>query len=267
MTRVGLTLPSFRDSPEPAIEVARASEAAGVDAVFAFDHLFRTGPSGKRPAIEAFTLLGAVAVETERVALGTLVARASLRPAATLAHLFDTVQRVSHGRLIAAIGTGDEESRIENETFGLDFGTLEERLAMLGNSVAAAMGRGYPVWVAGTSAAVRTMAAGADGWNRWGGTPERFAAGAEHVRSLSSNSSVLSWAGLVVMGENEAAAQRKRERLDPAPEVIVGGPERVAEQLRAYIAAGAAWVIAGPLDSSDPENSAILGEMVAPLLV
>lgn len=276
MTRVGLTLPSFRDSPEPAIEVARASEAAGVDAVFAFDHLFRTGASGKRPAIEAFTLLGAVAVETERIAMGTLVARASLRPAATLAHLFDTVQRVSHGRLIAAIGTGDEESRIENESFGLDFGTLEERLAMLGNSVAAAMGRGYPVWVAGTSAAVRTMAAGADGWNRWGGTPERFAAGAEHVRSLaagssstasSSSSCVLSWAGLVVMGENEAAAQRKRERLSPAPEVIVGGPERVAEQLRAYIAAGAAWVIAGPLDSSDPENSAILGEMVAPLLV
>ena len=41
MTRVGVTLPSFRDSPEPAIAMARAADAAKLDAVFAFDHLFR----------------------------------------------------------------------------------------------------------------------------------------------------------------------------------------------------------------------------------
>jgi alkanesulfonate monooxygenase SsuD/methylene tetrahydromethanopterin reductase-like flavin-dependent oxidoreductase (luciferase family) len=271
VTRVGITLPSFRDTPEPAITLARGAEASGLDAVFVFDHLFRTGPRGRRPAIEAFTLLGAIAVETERVAIGPLVARASLRPAATLAHLFDTVHRVSHHRLIAAIGTGDEESRVENETFGLEFGSVEERLAALGQSVAAAMGRGYPVWVGGTSAAVRSLASGANGWNRWGGTPARFAAGAEHVRSLTVEATggahcVLSWGGLVVVGADEAAAERKRARLDPPPGVIVGGPERVAEQLREYVAAGAEWIIAGPVDSSDSENPAIFGELVAPLL-
>ena len=275
MTSVGITLPSFRDTPEPAIAVARAGEGAGLDAVFAFDHLFRRGvrdPDVRRPAIEAFTLLGAVAAETERIAIGPLVARATLRPPATLAHLFDTVQRVSGGRLIAGIGAGDHESRSENESFGLEFGTVEDRLLALEHARDAAMGRGYPVWVGGTLAAVRTIAAGADGWNRWGGTPARFAAGVEHMRSRSTGDDASgvrcmpSWGGLVVLGEDEAAAKRKQERLDPAPGVIVGGPERVAERLREYVVAGAEWIIAGPVDSSDLDNAAILGERIAPLL-
>ena len=266
MTLVGITLPSFRDTAEPAIVVARAAEDAGLDAVFSFDHLFRTGKSGLRPAIEGFTMLGAIAAETERIALGPLVARATLRPPATLAHSLDTVQRVSGGRLIAAIGAGDSESRIENETFGLEFGTVDDRCAALRDAVTAARGRGYPVWVGGSSARVRAIAAGSDGWNRWGGTAERFAAGVEHVRSLATGDCVISWGGLVVVGENDAAAEAKRARLDPPAGAIVGGPERVAEQLAEYVAAGAQWVIAGPVDSAEPENAAIVGELIAPLL-
>jgi alkanesulfonate monooxygenase SsuD/methylene tetrahydromethanopterin reductase-like flavin-dependent oxidoreductase (luciferase family) len=275
MTRVAITLPSFRDTPEPAIAVARAADAAGLDAAFAFDHLFRFAAAGgsetRRPAIEAFTLLGAVAAETERIAIGTLVARATLRPEATLAHLFDTVQRVSGGRLIAGIGAGDHESRIENETFGLEFGTVEDRVAALDRARAASMGRGYPVWVGGTAPQVRTIAARADGWNRWGGTPAQFAAGIDDIRSRSTGEAsaarvVPSWAGLVVLGEDDNAAGRKRERLGASPDAIVGGPERVAERLREYIAVGAEWIIAGPVDSADPDNAAILGERIAPLL-
>jgi alkanesulfonate monooxygenase SsuD/methylene tetrahydromethanopterin reductase-like flavin-dependent oxidoreductase (luciferase family) len=268
VTFTGITLPSFRESPEPAIDIARRAETAGLDAVFAFDHLFRTGPSGRRPAIEGFTLLGAVAAETRRIALGTLVARATLRPRATLAHLFDTVQRVSDGRLIAALGAGDHESRVENETFGLDFGTVADRVGALADAVDAVMGRGYPVWVGGTLAAVRAVAARSDGWNRWGGDPQRFAAEVAEIRALAPDPQrcTITWGGLVVLGEDDAAARRKQERLDPPPDVIVGGPERVAERLREYVAAGAQWIIAGPVDSADPDNPAILGERIAPLL-
>jgi alkanesulfonate monooxygenase SsuD/methylene tetrahydromethanopterin reductase-like flavin-dependent oxidoreductase (luciferase family) len=265
-TRIGITLPSFRESPEPAIAMARAAEAADLDAVFVFDHLFRTGPRGLRPAIEAFALLGAVAAETKRIALGPLVARATLRPPATLAHMFDSVQRVSDGRLIAALGAGDHESRVENETFGLDFGTVDDRVAALGAAVDAASGRGYPVWVGGPSAPVRAVAARSDGWNRWGGTTERFAAEVHDIRALATGRCVISWGGLVVIGEDDAAARRKAERLDPPAHAIVGGPERVAERLREYIAVGAEWIIAGPVDSGDVENPAILAERVAPLL-
>jgi alkanesulfonate monooxygenase SsuD/methylene tetrahydromethanopterin reductase-like flavin-dependent oxidoreductase (luciferase family) len=266
VTFTGITLPSFRESPEPAIDIARRAEAAGLDAVFVFDHLFRSSPTGMRPAIEGFTLLGAVAAETRTIALGPLVARATLRPPATLAHLFDTVNRVSNGRLIAAIGAGDHESRAENETFGLDFGSMSDRVAALDDAVDAAMGRGYPVWVGGSSAAVRVVAGHSDGWNRWGGDPERFAVRGAEVRALAAGRFTLSWGGLVVLGDDERAAQKKKDRLDPPPDAIVGGPERVAERWREYIAAGADWIIAGPVDSADPDNPAIVGERIAPLL-
>ena len=132
---VGLTLPSFVEDPEIPIRVARAAEDAGLDAVFVFDHLWRGDPPDRRPALECFALLGAVAAETTRIRVGTLVARATLRPAATLANAFLTAQRVSNGRLIAAIGSGDSHSRAENEAFGLEFGTMEDRIHALHEAV------------------------------------------------------------------------------------------------------------------------------------
>ena len=124
VTKLGITLPSFRDRAEPALEVAAAAEAAGLDGVFAYDHLFRIAADGtRRPALELFALLGAVAAETQRIALGSLVARATLRPPATLAHGFDTVARIAGpDRVLATIGAGDGQSKDENESFGLDFG-------------------------------------------------------------------------------------------------------------------------------------------------
>ena len=76
----------------------------------------------------------------------------------------------------------------------------------------------------------------------------------------------ISWAGLFVLGADEREARAKADRLDISPEAAVGGPERVAETLRRYGAAGADWVIVGPVDSSDPDNAALLGELVQPLL-
>jgi alkanesulfonate monooxygenase SsuD/methylene tetrahydromethanopterin reductase-like flavin-dependent oxidoreductase (luciferase family) len=266
VAKLAITLPSFRESPEPAIEVARAAEGAGLDAAFVFDHLFRERGAARRPAVEGFTLLGAVAVETSRIAVGPFVARATLHPPATLAHTLDTVQRVSNGRLIAGLGAGDHESAAENETFGLEFGSMADRVRALSDAVAAVSGRGHPVWVGGTSAAVRAVAARADGWNRWGGPVDRFARQAKDVRAQAVGPITLSWGGLVIVGEDDAAAARKADRLPASPDAIVGGPERVAGRLRAYVDAGADWVVAGPVDSGDPENATILGERVAPLL-
>src|ERR1700759_3631525 len=149
IVNIGLALPSFVEDAEIPITVARAAEAAGLDGVFVYDHLWRGDPPNRRPALECFALLGAVAAETERVQIGTLVARASLRPAATLANSFDTAQRVSSGRLIAGIGAGDSQSRPENEAFGLRFGTLVDRVSALHDAVRATAGHGFPVWVGG----------------------------------------------------------------------------------------------------------------------
>ena len=50
--RVGLTLPSFREEIDPLLEVAVAAERAGLDAVFAYDHLFRYGATNEPIAME-----------------------------------------------------------------------------------------------------------------------------------------------------------------------------------------------------------------------
>jgi len=269
--KLGLTLPSFRDQPEPAIEIAVTAERVGVDGVFAFDHVFREAKDGtRRPALECTTLLGAIAAETDQVAFGPLVARATMRPPATLAAALDTLERIAPGRLIATLGAGDSASEPENASFGLPWGSEEARLQALEHTLAATRGRGYPTWVGGNSYALRLLAASdADGWNRWGAPVGRFTREASAVRAqlpAARDAFTLSWGGLFVLGTDEHSAELKRVRLDPAPGVLVGGPERVAEALAAYGAAGAEWAMVGPVDSSDPENAAILGERVAPLL-
>jgi alkanesulfonate monooxygenase SsuD/methylene tetrahydromethanopterin reductase-like flavin-dependent oxidoreductase (luciferase family) len=266
MLRVGLTLPSFRDDPGRVLEVAAAAEESGVDGVFLFDHVFRGGRDGSvRPALECFAMLGAVAASTTRIQVGTLVARATLRPPATLAHALETAQRVSGGRLVAGIGAGDGESAEENESFGLPFGTLDDRVAALAAALDAARGRGFPVWVAGAHARVRALVDRADGWNRWGGAPSAFAVEAREVRAVAPGAT-LTWAGLVVVDDDDAAARAKAERLGAPPTAIVGGPDAVAARLREYAAAGAAWVVLGPVDSADVRNAAVIGKRVRPLL-
>jgi alkanesulfonate monooxygenase SsuD/methylene tetrahydromethanopterin reductase-like flavin-dependent oxidoreductase (luciferase family) len=269
--RLGITLPSFREDVEPLLAVAAAADESGLDGVFAYDHLFRRGADGaRRPALELLATMGAVAASTTRVAVGSLVARASLRPAAVLAHGFDTVARVAGAeRVVAGIGAGDEQSREENESFGLGFGTVEQRVAMLRDAVCASRDRGYAVWVGGRDPAVREVAAAhADGWNVWGASNvARFARQAANLCAAAAREPfTVSWGGLVVVGRDERDARAKADRLGAGPDVIVGGPARVADGLRAFVEAGAEWAIAGPIDSSDPDNARLLGEEVLPLL-
>lgn len=265
--RLGLTLPSFVRDPDVPIRVARAAEEAGLDAVFCYDHLFRYGADGqRRPAIEATTLLGAVAAETSTIMIGTLVARATLRPPAQLAAAFDTVQRISGGRLIATIGAGDSESLDEMVTFGYDFGTPATRVTALEAAVTAARGNGYPVWVGGHLRALREFAArSADGWNAWGGSVEHFATHVDEIRAAAPDGFACSWGGLVLVGADDAQVTAKQRRRSPSPEVVTGTPERVADELRPYVDAGAEWLVVGPLDASDPANGALLAEVAAHL--
>jgi hypothetical protein len=242
--KVGVTLPSFVEDPEIPLRIARAAEAAGLDGVFAYDHLWRGDPPNRRPALECFALMGAVAAETTEIAVGSLVARATLRPAATLCNAFATVQRVSGGRLLAAIGAGDSQSRAENVAFGLDFGTMADRVGALHDAVRATRGHGYPVWVGGTAAQVREIVAIADGWNRWGGTAEEFLAEAKLVREIAPDAT-LTWGGLAKPQEE--------------------GADALAARCAAFVAAGAEWIIIGPVTSSDPDNIPVLSDVRARL--
>lgn len=267
--KLGLTLPSFIEQPSDAVEVARAAEAAGIDGVFVYDHLFRVAPDGRhRPALECVALLGAVTAATDHIVVGTLVARASLRPAATLVAALDTLARLAPGRIIAGLGAGDSKSRGENVTFGLPFGSMLDRVHQLEGAAAAARDRGFPVWIGGTSEPVRAISARlADGWNEWGGTAETFRARTASLRADARHQPfAFTWGGLIVLDDDDAAADAKWRRLGRHGDPIVGGPDRVAGALARYAAAGADWAILGPVDSRDPQNASRIGEEIAPRL-
>ena len=89
-----------------------------------------------------------------------MTASTKRRPAATLANGLDTLARiVGPDRLLVTVGAGDEESREENESFGLGFGTTDDRVEALRAGVMGCRDRGYPVWAAGVDPRVREVAA------------------------------------------------------------------------------------------------------------
>src|SRR2546423_15543547 len=125
--KVGIILPMFSGDPGKVLEAARSAESLGFDGVFAFDHFFPPGGPPDRPALEAFTTLAAVAAATERVRLGTLVTRAVLRPPGLLAKLATTIDLISDGRMILAMGTGDPIDRPEHDAFGFPNLSVRDR--------------------------------------------------------------------------------------------------------------------------------------------
>jgi alkanesulfonate monooxygenase SsuD/methylene tetrahydromethanopterin reductase-like flavin-dependent oxidoreductase (luciferase family) len=71
-----------------------------------FDHLMPIGGDPNGPILEGWTLLSALAAQTERLRLGLLVTSNRFRPPAMLAKIAATVDIVSGGRLDFGIGVG-----------------------------------------------------------------------------------------------------------------------------------------------------------------
>ena len=177
MIRTGVVLPTFRESPDDALEAAAQAFAAGVDGVFCYDHIWPMGRND-RPALAAFPVLGAVASVTERICFGTLVARIGLRPDDVLVAQLASLARMAPGRLIAGMGTGDSKSAAENKAYGIPPGPPDERRLALLRCGRRVLDLGVPVWVGGGSLATTALAAelgpGA-AVNLWAGTSSAVA--------------------------------------------------------------------------------------------
>src|SRR3954454_12839568 len=209
--RVGLTLPSFRRDVEAPLSIATSADAAEIDIVFAYDHMFRLGrDGGQRPALEGFALLTAVARCTERITIGSLVVRTSLRPPAVTVNAVTTLEQIAPGRLVIGLGAGDSESRPEHEQFGIPFPPLSRRIELLQDAATALATRAphIPVWIGGIHHLVRavvdeTTAA----WNVWGVTVGDFATLAQDVRNRAAGVE-LTWGGLVVLASTDEHARQ-----------------------------------------------------------
>jgi alkanesulfonate monooxygenase SsuD/methylene tetrahydromethanopterin reductase-like flavin-dependent oxidoreductase (luciferase family) len=81
-----------------------------IEHAWLFDHLLPIGGDLDGPILEGWTLLSALAAQTERLRLVLLVTSNRFRPPAMLAKIATTVDIVSGGRLDVGIGAGSRPS-------------------------------------------------------------------------------------------------------------------------------------------------------------
>ncbi|HEX8770803.1 MAG TPA: TIGR03619 family F420-dependent LLM class oxidoreductase, partial [Acidimicrobiales bacterium] len=205
------------------------------------------GPPGTFGAYDPLVALGALARETRRVRLGTLVLCAPLRAATVVAKTLATIDVVSNGRLLVGIGAGWYEPELA--LVGKDGERPPVRLARLAEQVQVLKGMfsggpftfagdheratnawclprsvqepGPPIWVGGKGdRLLELVARHADGWNAvWQWTPDKYS---ERLRTLDAAcerlgrdpSTVTRSLGLyALVGEDEGDLRRRFERL------------------------------------------------------
>lgn len=258
--RIGLALPHYDcsiagENPlrfDTLLAEAVAAEQWGYDSLWVSDHLTwdlaKYGADATRYGVyEALATLGALAVATSSVRLGTLVLCEALRPAGVLAKAIASLDRVSNGRIDLGLGAGWYGP--DYEAIGTTLPSPGERIARIDEylSVVIAMlhtdapvtfhGAHHrvdgavndprpvqselPVFVGGRGdRMLATIARHGVGWNTcWAITPEAYRArlavlDAACDRVGRDPASLWRSIGLYALcGENEADLQRRFERL------------------------------------------------------
>lgn len=191
--RIGmLTLPTT--SWDDLLAEWRALDALGIRTAWIADHL-RSPYDAAAPWLDGWTALGAIARETSRIRLGTLVSSLTLRNPVAVAKQSVTLDYISGGRFELGLGASNAVS--DYEISGTPVWSVEERLArfrefvplvarLLHEDVEAYEGTYYrtrearlhprpvqarlPLTIAGhTRAALELAARHATRWNSYGG--------------------------------------------------------------------------------------------------
>jgi probable F420-dependent oxidoreductase len=297
--RVGVQLPETeRLVPWPEMrDMARAVDDLGFDALWVGEHLLYRWPD--RPARgpwEAWTMMAALAAATTRVTIGPLVACTGFHNPALLAKQAATIDEIADGRFVLGLGAGWNE--VEFRAFGFPF---EERIArfeeaftiirtLLREGAIDFEGRfhqvrdcellprprpGGPPLLIGSNGPrmLRITMLHADAWNTWYADTDNTPAGVAPLRDVVD-------AACRDVGRDPADVRRTvaiqvrlpgghgrimgdastTDRIVP----LEGSPERMADELRAYAAAGVEEVqaVLDPIDRSSIEQFAA----VLPLL-
>lgn len=101
--RFALSVPPFTE-PALVVSLAREAEASGWDGFFLWDHLRW---DDQVEVHDPWTLLGAIAVQTSTIRIGTMVTPLSRRRPAVVAKHLVTLDHLSGGRVTFGVGLGD----------------------------------------------------------------------------------------------------------------------------------------------------------------
>jgi len=254
------------------LELASHCERTGWDGVYFADHFMPNGPGATAldgDTLECWSVLAALAASVPRVRLAPLVTSVTYRHPAVLANIVAAVDLISGGRLVLGIGAGWQEN--EHAAYGIELGTVKERLdrfdeacqALLGllrekrttfagsyftvtdapNQPAPAQER-LPLLIggAGEKRTMRIAARFADEWNAWT-TPDVLAHKVgvlrSHCEAVGRDPSeiAVSTQGLLFLSTDESWLADKRSGMGRA--AIVGTPAEVVDIVGAYRDAGA----------------------------
>jgi F420-dependent oxidoreductase-like protein len=289
------TEPQEGASYDDLLRVARATEDLGFDAFFRSDHYSNFfSPDGLPGPTDAWTTLAGLARETTRVRLGSLVSPVTFRQPGPLAITVAQVDAMSGGRVELGLGTGWHEG--EHRQYGIPFPPVGERFDRLEEQLQVVLGlwqaegrfsfagehyrledspalpkpvqRPHPPVVIGGGGARRTprlAATYADEFNLPFRSVQDTEAQFGRVRTAcaqTGRSLVLSAAQTVVCGRDDAEVRRRAEaigrRPDPAGGYVVGTPDAVVEQLRAFVEIGADRLYLQVLDLHDLDHLELL---------
>ena len=256
---------SFEETRQLAVHV----ESTGWDGLWLADHFMPNAEDTDPPWPEAWTTLAGIAATVPRIRLGTLVTGNTYRHPAVLAKMAATVDHISGGRLILGLGSGWQEN--EHEKYGIEFGTIGERLEKLeeacqiikglfSNRSTTFHGRHYqlndaplepkpmqstlPLFIGGGGEKVtlRITAQYADEWNVWGNVAElthKMAILDQHCARLGRNPADIqrSAVALVFMTDDAGFAGKMNASTDRPPK-IAGTVNELQDIMAGYRDAG-----------------------------
>ncbi|MET9761487.1 TIGR03619 family F420-dependent LLM class oxidoreductase [Streptomyces sp. NPDC006372] len=248
--------------PADLLEIARVADHSGFAYLASCDHVGiprRLAAAMSTVWYDPVATLAFLAAATVRVRLLSHVAIVGLRHPLLTAKQYATLDRLSGGRLILGVGAG--HVREEFEALGVDFRQRGAVLDECLDALRAALGpdefpqhhgklydfeglgqrprpvqERVPLWVGGSSpAAVRRAALKGDGWLPQGDPRDRLPAQIARIAGIREREGVH---GGFTVGAITEPLYVGSPRWDVGRRTLTGGPQELAESLRAYRAMG-----------------------------
>jgi alkanesulfonate monooxygenase SsuD/methylene tetrahydromethanopterin reductase-like flavin-dependent oxidoreductase (luciferase family) len=128
MLRYGLSLPNGGECGDPRflVELAERAEGAGWEGLFLEDYVSYQGDP-REPTCDVWPALGAIAIRTERLVLGTSVTPLPRRRPWNVAREAAAVDQLSNGRFVLGVGIGDVNDHVVVDASLTAFGEAADR--------------------------------------------------------------------------------------------------------------------------------------------